>query len=149
MPWRVWNDVRRLVTSSSGISILGRAHIERIAQTIAEKIEGKKREREKKARENEKPGIALLAFSAVIDERAPRTHGRMHAETEEAQKGFEQHHTGHNVRAVNNDDAEHVGNHVAQNDPPFAQAERNCGFYVFLLFARHHLAAHNARHVQP
>src|ERR1700748_3783500 len=81
MPCRVWNDVRRLVTSSSGISILGRAHIERITQAVSKKVEGKKCEREKEARENQEPGIFLHAFGAVVDERAPRAHGRLHAET--------------------------------------------------------------------
>ena len=52
-PLRVWKYVFRLLISSSGISILGRFRVERVAQSIADEVQAEQRGREKQRRENE------------------------------------------------------------------------------------------------
>lgn len=138
-----------LFVSIRGCSILARPHIQRVAQAVAEEVQAEERRAERTGGEDEHPPELLHAVRAVFNHRAPRTHRRLHAEAEEAQEGFEQHHRRHGERGVNDDRAEHVGNHVAQDDAALAQAQRVRGLDEFHALQRGDLPAHDARHGEP
>src|SRR6185503_8943205 len=149
-PCRVWNAVRRPLTSRSATPLVpGRAHVERIAQAVAHEVERKERQREERGGIEQQPRRFLHHLCALLDEKAPGGHRRLHAEAEEAEERLEQHHRRNRQRRIDGDRAEHVRDQMAQDDPVLAQTERDGGLDEFLPLQREHLAAHDARHRQP
>src|SRR6266853_728451 len=145
-PLRVWKDVRKSSTSSSATpSVLRCPDVERIAQAVAEEIQREQRRREYRGRVDQQPRRLLHLLGALLDEQSPGTHRRLHAESEETQKGLQQHHRGNGERRVHHHGTEHIGDHVAQNDAACAQAERDRRLDEFLPFERQDLPAHDAR----
>src|ERR1041384_2510716 len=96
------------VASGGYPSVFGGADIERVAQTVTEKIQREQRAREDDAGENDEPWVFLNAFGAVIDERPPGTERWLDTEPEEAEKRFKQHHARYDESGVNDDDAKDV-----------------------------------------
>jgi hypothetical protein len=60
---------------------LARLRIERIAQTVAQKVQGEKRQSHRHAGKNQLPRVNGDVFNAVRGETSPRSVRRLHAET--------------------------------------------------------------------
>src|ERR1700694_5430736 len=95
--WRVTNSTLRLRTERTG-SVMGRDirkmrglssqfRIKRVAQPVAEQIDGEDQRRQRKAREGDDPPFAgKQVIVADPDQRAERRHGIGHAGAEKRQR---------------------------------------------------------------
>ncbi len=73
----------------------------------------------------------------------------MDAEAKEREKGFKEHHLRDGEREVDDDDAEDVGNEMAEDDAPAAGADGAGGFNKLFVLQRDNLAADDAGHGEP
>src|SRR5450631_2293692 len=97
--WRVTNSTLRLRTERTG-SVMGRGirtmrgvssqfRIERVAQPVAEQVDGEDQRRQRKAREGDDPPLAgKQVIVADPDQGAERRHGVGHPGAEERQRRF-------------------------------------------------------------
>ena len=96
------------------------------------KLRAEEGDGEEEGGEDEEPGVADHAVGAFLDEDAPGGVGRLDAEAEEAEDGFEEHDGGDGEGGVDDDGAEGVGDEVAEDDAAVAKAEAAGGFDEFL-----------------
>ncbi len=88
-------------------------------------------------------------LGAFIQQGAPAGHGLLHAQTQEAQEGFEHDHPRHQQGGVNRHYAEHVGHDMTGDDLPLGDAADVGRLDELLALETQGLAAHNPRHVEP
>ena len=67
---------------------LGQPETERVADAVAEGVEGEDRDHQRKARDVHLPRVFAEVQAAVLDHRAPARRRALHAETEQAQLGL-------------------------------------------------------------
>src|SRR3954451_23387189 len=81
---------RRTMKAATSVSDLDlRARVERVAQAVAEDVEGEHRQEDGDARRERQPGRRADGLGAIGDEVPPGRLGRLHAGAEEREPGLE------------------------------------------------------------
>ena len=88
-------------------------------------------------------------LGAFIQQGAPAGHGLLHAQTQEAQEGFEHDHPRHQQGGVDRHDPQHVGYDVTGDDLPLGDAADVGRLDELLALEAQGLAPHYPRHVEP
>ena len=92
--------------------------IERIAETIADVVDGNNREEDHQAREDRQPGIFDEVVLGSIDEIAPRGTRLLDAEAEKAQACLLNNGIAELQGRFDDDHADAVGKDMSEDDPP-------------------------------
>src|SRR5579872_6098437 len=134
------------LTIGSADSELG-ARVERVAQAVAQDVEGQHRQHDGDAGRDRDPGPGIDQILAVLDDRAPARIRRLDADREERQGRFGQHVDRDHERHENDDRRHHIGQDVAQENPPVGHAQALRRQHEFALLQRQDLAADRPRHI--
>ena len=126
------------------------ADVEGVADAVAEEHEGEDEEHDGEAWEECEVGVVEEYVAVVfLHHGAPRGHGGLHADAEEAEACFEEYGAGEVGGGDDDDGACDVGQYVAEDDAEGAVAEGSGGFDVFFFFDAVDLSAHHAGDVDP
>src|SRR5579884_2305891 len=135
----VWNALR---------SALG-AHVERVAEAVAEQVERESRDDQERAREQHQPPGDVVELRGVVEDRAPRRLGRGDAEPEVRERGLEEDVRRDQQRAVHDQRADEVRQDLLPEDPEVGRAGGPGGLDELLLAQGERVAADDARDVGP
>src|SRR5258708_14297078 len=124
-------------------------HVEGVAQSVAEDIQGKQQHRQKSAGHEQYPG-RRLHFSRAFGNQSPQARmGFLDAQSEETQEAFEHDDLRHGERGVDDDGSDDIGDHVFDDDAGGARPRRHRGLDELPPANAQGLTAHDARHGEP
>src|SRR5882757_3998040 len=124
-------------------------HVESIAQSVAEDIQGKQQHRQKSAGHQQYPG-RRFHFACALGDQSPQARVRfLDAQSEKAQEAFEHDDLRHGERGVDDDGSDDIGDHVPDDDAGGARPRRDRGLDEFSPPNAQSLTAHDARHGEP
>ena len=110
---------------------------ERIAQAVADEVEGQDGENDEDAGGVDHPPVTVEeVLSPICEHPAPGCRRRGEAEAEELERGENQNGVGDLEGGVDDDRADRVRDDVAQHRPPGAASHHPCGLDVFPSAAR-------------
>src|SRR3982075_140722 len=142
--WRGANSTRRLRTESTGSvmrsdtrkmrRLSSQFWIERVAQPVAEQVDGKDQRRQRKAREGDDPPFAgKQIIVADPDQGAERRHGVGHAGAEKRQRRLGDDREREIDGGDHQDRPHRVGEHVTQHDHGGGKTDQLRRCYVILV----------------
>src|SRR5882724_515360 len=122
------------------------AHVERLAQAVADEVDGEHGQREKEAGEEDDPERQLHVRLDLGHDVAPRRDVGRRAGAEERQVGLEQDGRGADVGGLHDERRQQRRQHVAQQNARRARAERADALHHRVLAQREHGGSHDADH---
>src|SRR6266404_2839577 len=139
--------VKSSMLNTGAISAL--LHVEGVAQSVAEDIQGKQQHRQKSAGHQQYPG-RRLHFSRAFGNQSPQAcMGFLDPQSEKTQEAFEHDDLRHGERRVDDDGSDDIGDHVFDDDARGARPRRHRGLDEFATANAQGLTAHDARHGEP
>src|SRR6202166_4582708 len=148
----LWSGCEKLTVKSSMLNMDANSallHVEGVAQSIAEDVQGKQQHRQKSAGHQQYPG-RRLHFSCAFGNQSPQARMRfLDAQSAETQETFEHDDLRHGERGVDDDGSDDIGDHVFDDDAGGARPRRHRGLDEFPPANAQGLTAHDARHGEP
>src|ERR1051326_7858379 len=115
-PSRVKKCARRSVTSSSGMSGLPRAWVERVAEPVGDEVRTQDERRDRETRDDDDVRVRAVGVAAVLRHRSTARVGGIDAEPEEGQEGRAEDDAGQLEEDRDHEDAERVRQQVTPED---------------------------------
>src|SRR6202171_4177113 len=116
-------DVPGLTYGTLPISLI-QARVERVAQAVADEVEGKHRGEDGEPRDGGQGGGGEAVVAGLAEHLAPLGCRKLDAQAEKAEAGGEQDREPHRQRRLNDERGERVGDHVPDQDQPVRYAQR-------------------------
>src|SRR5262249_47303635 len=111
-----------------------RARIERVAQAVADQVEGKNSKKNCKPRPNRHPGRIDEETLGGIEHAAPRRRGRLLAKAQKRQRRFGDDGGGDRERRLHQQRGQDVRQNMNERDSPMRVADRTRGLDIVLDF---------------
>ncbi len=129
-----------------GLAVPAQLRIPRVAQRVAEEVEGEHRQADGESRKDRQPRRLLHEGAAgAAQHQSPGRRGRLGADPEEGQRGLDEDGIAEPDRRDDEDGRGHVGQDVAPEDGEVAAAQGLRGLDVAVLLRGQHGAAHDPR----
>ena len=122
--------------------------VERIAQAVAQHVQGKDGQHDGQAGEGQHPPVVADILAGGGEHRAPLGYGRLHAEADEAEAGGVEDGVANAERRLHDDRGDAVGQDVRDDDAQVARAGGAGRFDIFLLLHRQYGCADDTRELR-
>ena len=123
--------------------------IEGVSQSVPEEIEARHGQGDRDPGEDGHPRRRGEIALRVVEHVTPAREGRLDPVTEIADVRLEEDGPGHAEGGRHRDDADGIGEEVAQHDPRSGGAQPSRALHELAFTEGEHLGAHDARHVHP